>query len=143
MIGSCHTVFLSGDDQANVVGATANLLLVINEAQDILPAVYREKIRPHGRQPQCHPRVSAARPGLPPTLLAQMARLAASAEKADGLTRVLLYRRAGPPGEPGFRGIRGCPGQPAGPQSPIGQDAVFCEEIDAEVACSHPGVRQC
>ena len=46
MIGSCRTIFLSGDGQANVVGATANLLLVINEAQDILPAIYEKHFAP-------------------------------------------------------------------------------------------------
>ena len=45
-VGMCRTSFLSGDGRASVVGATASLLLIVNEAQDIAPAVYDKKFEP-------------------------------------------------------------------------------------------------
>jgi len=90
MIGSCRTVFLSGDGQANVVGATANLLLVINEAQDILPATYEKKFSPMAASRNAT-RVFCGTVWTSSTLLAQMARACREAEKADGIKRVFWY----------------------------------------------------
>jgi hypothetical protein len=45
-VGACRVSFLSGDGQANVVGATASLLLVVNEAQDISETVYDRNFAP-------------------------------------------------------------------------------------------------
>ena len=90
MIGSCRTVFLSGDGQANVVGATANLLLVINKAQDILPATYEKKFSPMAASRNAT-RVFCGTVWTSSTLLAQMARACREAEKADGIKRVFWY----------------------------------------------------
>jgi hypothetical protein len=87
MIGSFRTVFLSGDGQANVVGAIANLLLVINEAQDILPATYEKKFSPMAASRNAT-RVFCGTVWTSSTLLAQMARVCREAEKADGIKRV-------------------------------------------------------
>ena len=45
-LGQLQVRFLSGDRSASVTGATASLLLIVNEAQDISPDVYRRKFEP-------------------------------------------------------------------------------------------------
>jgi hypothetical protein len=46
MVGKAKVTFLSGDAKANVVGAVASLLLIVNEAQDIEPSVYDRNFAP-------------------------------------------------------------------------------------------------
>ncbi len=46
MVGRAKVTFLSGDAKANVVGSVASLLLIVNEAQDIEPAVYDRNFAP-------------------------------------------------------------------------------------------------
>ncbi|HEY6007869.1 MAG TPA: hypothetical protein VIU40_06050 [Geobacteraceae bacterium] len=41
-----RTIFLSADPSANVVGATANPLLIINEAQDVRPDLFDRRFAP-------------------------------------------------------------------------------------------------
>lgn len=45
-LGRCTTTFLSADRSANVVGATASLVLEIDEAQDVDPDKYDREFRP-------------------------------------------------------------------------------------------------
>jgi hypothetical protein len=45
-LGAATTSFLSADSRANVVGATASLLLEIDEAQDVDPDKYDRELRP-------------------------------------------------------------------------------------------------
>jgi hypothetical protein len=45
-IGSAQTRFISAQSHANVVGDTAGLLLVLNEAQDIAPSLYDKRLAP-------------------------------------------------------------------------------------------------
>jgi hypothetical protein len=45
-LGEARTTFLSADTTANVVGATASLLLEIDEAQDVDPDKYDREFRP-------------------------------------------------------------------------------------------------
>lgn len=45
-LGKASIRFLSGDPSANVVGATASLLLAVDEAQDLDPDVYWQRFRP-------------------------------------------------------------------------------------------------
>lgn len=40
--------FLSGDKKVKIVSATANKLLIVNEAQDITPAKFDQDISPMG-----------------------------------------------------------------------------------------------
>jgi hypothetical protein len=53
-IRRARTLFLSADPSANVVGATAWPLLVINEAQDVLPDVYDRCFAPMASRQQRH-----------------------------------------------------------------------------------------
>jgi hypothetical protein len=45
-LGNCTTMFLSAERHANVMGATASLLLEIDEAQDVDPDKYDREFRP-------------------------------------------------------------------------------------------------
>jgi hypothetical protein len=45
-LGNCTTTFLSAEKHANVMGATASLLLEIDEAQDVDPDKYDREFRP-------------------------------------------------------------------------------------------------
>ncbi len=45
-IGNASITFLSGSPESNIVGATASLLLELDEAQDIRPAKYEHEIAP-------------------------------------------------------------------------------------------------
>ncbi len=54
-VGMARLNFLSGSPNANIVGATANLLLSVDEAQDILPAKYDKEIAPMAASTNCHP----------------------------------------------------------------------------------------
>ena len=45
-IGNASIAFLSGAPESNIVGATASLLLELDEAQDIQPAKYEHEIAP-------------------------------------------------------------------------------------------------
>ena len=45
-IGRASITFLSGSAGANIVGATASLLLEVDEAQDVLPAKFDREIAP-------------------------------------------------------------------------------------------------
>src|ERR1700690_1708623 len=46
LFGMAQVSFLSGDASANVVGAVASTLLIVNEAQDIEPAIYDKNFAP-------------------------------------------------------------------------------------------------
>ncbi len=52
--GKAQVSFLSGDSSANVVGAVASILLIVNEAQDIEPAIYDKNFAPDGGQHECY-----------------------------------------------------------------------------------------
>jgi hypothetical protein len=90
MIGQARVSFLSGDGQANVVGATASLLLIINEAQDIAPMIYDKKAAPMVASTNAT-RVIVGTAWTSQTLLARELRAARQAEAADGIRRVFVY----------------------------------------------------
>ena len=47
-LGNCRGIFLSGEDNANVVGNTAHLLLEVDEAQDVSEEKYTKEFKPMG-----------------------------------------------------------------------------------------------
>ncbi len=89
LIGHASISFLSGDKAANTRGASASLLLVVNEAQDIEPAVYGEVLEPMTASTNAT-RVIAGTVWTSSTLLAQEIRAARQAEKEDGRKRVFM-----------------------------------------------------
>jgi hypothetical protein len=90
VIGLARISFLSGSGQANVVSATASLLLIINEAQDILPKVFDLKFDPMTASTNAT-RVFCGTVWTSDTLLARELGAAREAEKKDGRRRVFMY----------------------------------------------------
>src|SRR3990172_1550865 len=90
MIGMATVSFLSGDKSANVVGAVASLLLVVNEAQDISPAKYDKDFAPMVASTNAT-RLIVGTTWTSRTLLAREEDAAREAEKLDGGKRSFLY----------------------------------------------------
>ena len=88
--GRARVTFLSGDAKANVVGAVASLLLIVNEAQDIEPAVYDRNFAPMAASTNAT-RLFMGTAWTSHTLLARELRAARQAEQADGIRRAFTY----------------------------------------------------
>jgi hypothetical protein len=86
-LGQARLFFLSGQPGANIVGATANLLLEVDEAQDILIDRYDKDIAPMAASANAT-RVFWGTAWTPDTLLGREHRLAESAQLQDGVRRV-------------------------------------------------------
>lgn len=89
-VGRAQVTFLSGDAKANVVGAVASLLLIVNEAQDVEPAVYDRNFAPMAASTNAT-RLFMGTAWTRQTLLGRELRLARLAEQADGQRRVFMY----------------------------------------------------
>lgn len=132
MIGSAITSLLSGDKDANVVGATASLLLVINEAQDISPAKFDKDFAPMVASTNAT-RVIVGTEWTNHTFLARETDAARQEEKQDGIRRVFIYnsdevRKVNKPyGQFVDSQIR-----KLGRQHPLVKTQYFCERIDAQ-----------
>ena len=138
LIGECRTAFYSGDGQANVVGATADLLLIINEAQDILPAVYAKNFAPMAAS-RAATRLFCGTVWTSTTLLAQMTRSCRQAEQADGLRRVFFYTAEDVRKEnPHYGKFVDEQVSQMGRNHPLIKTQYFCEEIDAETGMFGP-----
>ena len=91
-IGLATVSFLSGDQKADVVGATASLLLHVNEAQDILTAVFDHKFSAMVASTfatRCYSgTVWTSR-----TLLARQIKIARQQQEADGIQRLFFTPR--------------------------------------------------
>jgi hypothetical protein len=87
LFGRAQVSFLSGDSSANVVGAVASLLLIVNEAQDIDPAVYDKNFAPMVASTNAT-RLFMGTAWTSHTLLARELRAAREAEKRDKVIRV-------------------------------------------------------
>lgn len=131
MIGECIVSFLSGDASANVVGAVASLLLVINEAQDIEPGLYDKRFAPMVASTNAT-RVFAGTTWTSKTLLAREMRAGIEAQKLDGIQRVFLYTADDVRKRIADYGIF-VDGEVAklGRQHPLIKTQYYCEEIDA------------
>jgi hypothetical protein len=139
MIGTCRVFFLSGDGKANVVGATANLLLIVNEAQDILPAIYEKKFAPMAASRNAT-RVFVGTAWTSSTLLAEMKHACEEEEKKDGIRRVFFYTAEEVRKENKNYG-KFVDGQVKrlGRNHPFIKTQFFCEEIDAQAGMFPPG----
>lgn len=140
-VGYCRTSFLSGDGQANVVGATASLLLVVNEAQDIEPHIYDKKFAPMCASTNAT-RVFCGTVWTSTTLLSRECRSARLDEERDGFRRVFAYnandvirsnRSYG-------RYVRG-EVKRLGRQHPMIKTQYYNEEIDAQAGMFNPARR--
>jgi len=130
-IGKAVTSLLSGDKDSNVVGATASLLLVINEAQEITIAKYDKDFEPMAASTNAT-RIFLGTEWTNNTLLARETDAARQAEKRDGIKRVFLYTADD------VRKVNKPYGQfvddvvaKLGRQHPLVKTQYFCERIDA------------
>lgn len=131
MIGNAVTSLLSGDKDANVVGATASLLLVINEAQDITPAKYDKDFAPMVASTNAT-RIIVGTQWTSNTLLAREEDAAREAERIDGIRRVFLYtaedvRKVNKP----YGQFVDAEVKKLGRAHPLVKTQYFCERIDA------------
>lgn len=81
--------FLSGAPESNIVGATASLLLEVDEAQDVLPEKFDRDIAPMAASTNAT-RVFWGTAWTSQTLLGRELRAARAAELRDGLRRVFI-----------------------------------------------------
>lgn len=79
--------FLSGAPESSIVGATASLLLEVDETQDVLPAKFDKDIAPMTAS-TCATRVFWGTAWTSSSLLGRELRAASAAEKRDGVRRV-------------------------------------------------------
>jgi len=81
-VGNARCTFLSGDPHANIVGATASVLLEVDEAQDVTATKYDKDVAPMGASTNVT-RVFWGTSWTSKTLLARELRLAQAAQTAD------------------------------------------------------------
>ena len=86
-VGEARITFLSAAPGSNIVGATASVLLEVDEAQDVLCVKYEKDVAPMSASTNAT-RVFWGTAWTSRTLLAQQLRRAREAEKRDGLRRV-------------------------------------------------------
>lgn len=139
MIGQATVSFLSGDKSANVVGATASLLLVVNEAQDIAPAKYDKDFAPMVASTNAT-RVIVGTEWTSNTLLAREHDAALEAQRKDGIRRVFVYtsdhvRKI----VPAYGTFVDSEIAKLGRQHPLVKTQYFCERIDAIAGMFHAG----
>jgi hypothetical protein len=138
-MGRAWVSFLSGDGKANVVGATASLLLIVNEAQDIEAAVYDKKSEPMTASTN-GTRLFAGTVWTSSTLLAREIHAAREAEQRDGMRRVFLFtaddvRKVVPWYGTHVDNVV----KKLGRQHPLVRTQYFCEEIDAVAGMFYAG----
>ena len=131
-VGMCRTSFLSGDGRASVVGATASLLLIVNEAQDIAPAVYDKKFEPM-RASTNATAVFCGTVWTSSSLLARETRLARLLEEKDHIRRVFFYTAedVGLLNKAYARFVAEVV-RKHGRNHPLVRTQYYCEEIDAQ-----------
>ena len=130
-MGSARMTFLSASPTANVVGATATLLLECDEAQDVLPEKWDKEINPMAASSNAT-RVFWGTAWTSSTLLAREMRRALAAQDADGIQR--LFRvTADEVGREVPAYLRFVRGEIArqGRNHPHVKTQYFCEEIEA------------
>ena len=88
-VGQARIYFLSGSEQANIVGATASVLLEVDEAQDILISKYDKDVNPMAASTNAT-RIFWGTAWTSQTLLARELRAARQAEMRDGKKRVFM-----------------------------------------------------
>ena len=130
VMGSARMTFLSASPTANIVGATATLLLECDEAQDVLPEKWDKEISPMAASSNAT-RVFWGTAWTSSTLLAREMRQALAAQDADGIQR--LFRvTADEVGQEVPAYLRFVRGEIArqGRNHPHVKTQYFCEEIE-------------
>ncbi len=124
--------FLSGDPTSNIVGATANALLEVDEAQDVLTSKYDKDIAPMAASTNAT-RVFWGTAWTSRTLLGRELRAARNAEKIDGFQRVFHITADDVRKEvPAYGKFVDEQVSKLGRNHPMVRTQFFSEEIDAE-----------
>ena len=140
-VGKAYCTYLSADPTAHVVSATANRLLVVNEAQDVGILKYDKDIFPMAASTNAT-RLFAGTRWTSNTLLEREYQMGLEAQKKDRLRRVFFFtaddvRKAVPAyGETVDGAIARL-----GRQHPLVKTQFFCETVDAQ-AGMFPAGRQ-
>ena len=131
-IGSARLFFFSGAPEANIVGATANALLQVDEAQDVQVAKYDKDIAPMAASTNAT-RVFWGTAWTSKTLLARELRAARKAEKQDGIRRTFVINADTVAREvPAYGKFVKDQVSKLGRNHPMVKTQFFSEEIDAE-----------
>jgi len=131
-VGTCRLYFFSGQPRSNIVGATANLLLEVDEAQDVLPAKFDKDIAPMAASTNAT-RVFWGTAWTSRTLLARELRACRKAEQEDGIKRVFTLTANDVRKEvPAYGSFVDDQVKRLGRNHPMVKTQYFSEEIDAE-----------
>jgi len=131
-VGSARLYFFSGQPRSNIVGATASLLLEVDEAQDVLISKFDKEIAPMAASTNAT-RVFWGTAWTSRTLLARELRAARQAELTDGIRRVFVIDADQVAAEvPAYGEFVKSQVAKLGRQHPMIKTQFFCEEIDAE-----------
>lgn len=132
-LGAARIQFFSADPSAKVVGATADLLLSVDEAQDVDISKFDKDFDPMGASTNCT-RVFWGTVWTSDTLLHRQMVIAKREQEADGIKRLFFYTADD------VRKIVPAYGQHVdrviaekGRQHPLVRTQYFCEEIDSQV----------
>jgi len=131
-VGDARIFFLSGEPHANIVGATASLLLEVDEAQDVLTAKYDKEIAPMAAANNVT-RVLWGTAWTSQTLLARELRAARRAEAQDGIKRAFVLTAEDVAAEvPAYGAFVAEQVARLGRQNPSVRSQFFSEEVDVE-----------
>ncbi len=138
-VGGAFCTYLSADPSAHVVRATANRLLVVNEAQDVPLGKYDKDIDPMAASANATRLIAGTR-WTAATLLEREYQLALEAEKQDGLRRVFFLTaedvgRLVPEYRKHVDGVIARLGR----QHPLVKTQYFCELAEAQAGMFSPG----
>jgi hypothetical protein len=130
-IGRARISFLSGGDEANIVGATASTLLEVDEAQDVSTAKFDKDIAPMAASTNAT-RVFWGTAWTSRTLLARELRASRKAEEADQVQRVFVSDAEDVAHEvPAYGEFVAQQVAALGRQHPMVRTQFFSEEIDS------------
>ncbi len=138
-LNTARIFFLSGSPTANVVGATANILLECDEAQDVSIAKWDKEVNPMAASMNAT-RVFWGTAWTSQTLLAREMRAAQEAQKRDGMQRVFVMTADEVKKEvPAYGRFVDAEIAKMGRNHPFVKTQYFSEEIDAEGGMFPPG----
>ena len=130
--GHARMYFFSGQPRSNIVGATASVLLEVDEAQDVMIAKYDKDIAPMAASTNAT-RVFWGTAWTSRTLLARELRAAREAERKDGIQRVFVLTAEDVAAEvPAYGEFVAAQVARLGRNHPMIRTQYFSEEIDAE-----------
>jgi len=140
-LGKSRTIFMSGSPTSSIVGATADLLLEVDEAQDISIDKYDKEIAPMAASTNAT-KVFWGTAWTSQTLLGRELRAARQAEKTDGIRRTFVLDAEQVALEvPTYGKFVADQVNRLGRNHPMIRTQYFSEEIDAQAGMFPPARR--